>query len=177
MAAEATTDDGIAITSKGISDPYYRYKMPRPIVVVTGKMYKRMSVIENRHAIAKALGVTEAILFLAIKTRLHTHGKKGKGYSGEFTSEQMIEAIRDFADDFLICSCSGCGDPEVSLDINYTKKPKRSKAYKLITKTCKACGKRERAPDAGSFSLALYHGLSAHRLTNKEREAKEEEKP
>ena len=111
-------------------DPYYRYKMSRPIL----SSCKRGKVIDNLDMIAKQLHVDGSILsrWIGCKLNVSINYKNGRleMSTDNVTDSDIISYIDLFIYKFVLCKREGCEMPELQFKIT----------EKNIKCKCDACG-------------------------------------
>lgn len=120
--------------NSGVSDDFYRYKMPKLLAKVEGKGNGIKTVIVNMVEIAKALHRPPAYptKFFGCELGAQTQmDMKNERYivNGAHDSAKLQSLLDGFIKRFVLCT--ECGNPETNLEIN--KKGN-------ISQTCIACG-------------------------------------
>lgn len=121
--------------NKNVTDPFYRYKMPRLIAKVEGKGNGIKTVIANMSEIAKALSrpPTYPTKFFGCELGAQTQfDEKNERYivNGLHEAGRLQELLYTFIDKFVLCQ--ECDNPETTLAIQ----PKKG----IIAQRCIACG-------------------------------------
>jgi translation initiation factor 2 beta subunit (eIF-2beta)/eIF-5 len=99
--------ENIIVQSNGIHDPYQRYKMPRLIIIHR----KGHTIIENIDEISKSLNRSPNEMMKMFSQNLGTSmNMKNKSVPGIHTFEQLNDHLRDYIDNYILCS--DCGNPE-----------------------------------------------------------------
>lgn len=121
--------------NRSVSDPFYRYKMPRLLAKVEGKGNGIKTVIVNMIEVAKALGrpPTYPIKYFGCELGAQTTcDNKTNRYivNGSHDAPKLQELLDGFIHKFVLCP--SCDNPETILSISAKKG--------IISQTCIACG-------------------------------------
>ncbi|CAG0883970.1 unnamed protein product [Cyprideis torosa] len=139
--------------NRSVTDPFYRYKMPRIISKVEGKGNGIKTVIPNMADIAKALGRPPTYPTKYFGCELGAQVQfdfKNERYivNGSHDSGKLQQLLDGFIRKFVLCP--SCENPETV----YTVQAKKG----IVTSRCKACG--------NSSTLDLSHRLTTFILKN-----------
>ena len=121
--------------NRGLSDQFYRYKMPKLLAKVEGKGNGIKTVIVNMVEVAKALNrppMYPTKYFGCILGAQVNYDAKNDRYivNGSHDAARLQDLLDGFIQKYVLCS--SCSNPETVLAVNAKKA--------LITSSCKACG-------------------------------------
>jgi len=121
--------------NRKVTDPFYRYKMPKIIAKVEGKGNGIKTVIVNMVEIAKSLARPPAYptKFFGCELGAQTQiDKKNDRFivNGSHTGDKLQDILDIFIEKFVLCD--ECDNPETT----FVVQPKKEK----ITSICSACG-------------------------------------
>jgi translation initiation factor 5 len=139
--------------NRKVTDPFYRYKMPKIIAKVEGKGNGIKTVIVNMVEIAKSLARPPAYptKFFGCELGAQTQiDKKNDRFivNGSHNGDKLQEILDIFVEKFVLCD--ECDNPETT----FVVQPKKEK----ITSICSACGH--------SSLIDMRHRLSTFVLKN-----------
>jgi len=139
--------------NRAVTDPFYRYKMPKLVAKVEGKGNGIKTVIVNMVDIGKALGCppTYPCKFFGCELGAQTQFNfKDERYivNGSHESVKLQQQLDVFIKKFILCK--ECDNPETVMHPNEKKG--------MIRQTCKACGHQSQ--------LDMRHKLTTFILKN-----------
>lgn len=125
------------LTSKEecLNDPEYRYRIAKPIFQVVGKKGNNTTLFKNSEYYAEKLGFPSLIFskYIGYKLSCPTIIDKTEnncvGWKGVYSSEIIIEYLKEFIQSFVLCPT--CDYPEIDLILNDKKN---------ILINCRSCG-------------------------------------
>jgi translation initiation factor 5 len=131
------------------NDPFYRYRMPRPIVKLVGKG-KGKTVLSNIAAIARALNRPPCYLtnYFGLELKVKVCLKSGHTLHGVHNADTLLNLIYGFVGKFVLCP--KCNNPETSLSVMVNAG---------ICQDCIACGHSCEIPKS-------VHKLTAYIINN-----------
>lgn len=139
--------------NRSVTDPFYRYKMPKLVAKVEGKGNGIKTVIVNMVDVAKAIGCppTYPCKFFGCELGAQTQFDfKNDRYivNGSHDAHKLQQLLDVFIKKFILCN--ECDNPETRLFPNEKKG--------IIKQTCKACGHQTQ--------LDMRHKLTTYILKN-----------
>lgn len=121
--------------NRGLTDQFYRYKMPKILAKVEGKGNGIKTVVVNMVEVAKALNrppMYPTKYFGCILGAQVNYDNKNDRYivNGSHEASRLQDLLDGFIQKYVLCA--NCSNPETVL----TVLPKKN----IITTSCKACG-------------------------------------
>lgn len=121
--------------NRGLTDQFYRYKMPKILAKVEGKGNGIKTVVVNMVEVAKALNrppMYPTKYFGCILGAQVNYDNKNDRYivNGSHEAAKLQDLLDGFIQKYVLCA--NCKNPETVLAVQVKKN--------TITTTCKACG-------------------------------------
>lgn len=151
--------------NRNANDPFYRYKMPSPLVRLAGKGNGSYIFIDNIEDICKSLNTPLPILMTHISRVLGSnYNEKKNTITGHYTVDEIINTIYNYIDYFILCE--KCNIPELTPSIEGEKK------NKILNVCCSACGHDYTLTTQNKINLKTLEQIIKHYSVNEYKPSK-----